>query len=53
MNMIDAAWQIGTLLPGRLLGDFDVAPDTWFKIAAILTLWAYVIFGPDREPTES
>jgi hypothetical protein len=53
MDVYDALWQIGIIVPGTVIADFDVAPDTWFKVAAILTLWAYVIFGPGREPTES
>lgn len=40
-------WQLA-----RLSDLFDLSSDTWFAIAAVMTLWAYMILAPGRDSSE-
>jgi hypothetical protein len=45
-------WQIASVLPARLSDLVDLPSDTWFAIAAVMTLWIYMIFAPGSDPSE-
>jgi hypothetical protein len=45
--------QTIAIIPARLSDRFDLTTDTWFVIAAVLTLWIYIILAPGREPVEA
>jgi hypothetical protein len=53
MTIHDALANVHWLLLARLGDVFDQSLDTWFKIAAIVILWVYVIVGTGRESSES
>ena len=48
MNVHDTLLHLGILLPERPGAIVPPSADAWFAIAAILTLWAYVMLAPDR-----
>lgn len=52
MSTNDMLWQFVTILPARLSDVFDLSTDKWFAIAAIATLWAYMILAPGRDAAE-
>lgn len=53
MTYSDILWQQAIILPVRLSDLLDLSADTWFVIAAAVTLWAYMILAPERKPSES
>jgi hypothetical protein len=53
MHIHDTLGHIDLLLLGRLSDMFDLSLDTWFKIAAVLILWVYVILAPGNDAVES
>jgi hypothetical protein len=53
INIDEAVQQFGFPLLGRLSDVFDLSPDTWFKIAAVVVLWVYMILTSGRETEES
>jgi hypothetical protein len=44
--------QTIAIIPAQLSDRFNLTTDTWFVIAAVLTLWVYIIFAPGREPAQ-
>jgi hypothetical protein len=52
MNVHDALWQLG-LLPGQSGVSFQISTDSWFAVAAIVILWAYIMLAPGRATAES
>jgi hypothetical protein len=52
ISIHDVIGQFGFPLLGRISDLLDVSPDTWFKIAAVVILWVYMILTPGRETEE-
>ena len=52
ISIHDALGHFGFPLLGRISDLLDVSPDTWFKIAAVVILWVYMILTPGRETEE-
>jgi hypothetical protein len=53
MNIHDAIGQFDLVLLARLGDVFDLSLDTWFKIAAVVILWVYMILAPGNDAIES
>jgi hypothetical protein len=53
MDVRELVSQVIVLVPASLNGLPDASPDVWFKAAAAVILWVYMIVSAGRESDEA